>query len=126
MYVETSLYDFYSKGGYVGSVRRVFDDLLVKSTANWTAIIAACVNVVKSEILLKLLRNMLETDILSDNYVVSSILGACLSLEYIKGGKEIHCYALRRGAEMDVTVGNVLIDFYMKCGKVKTARSVFD
>uniref|UniRef100_A0A3Q7FIX2 Pentatricopeptide repeat-containing protein n=1 Tax=Solanum lycopersicum TaxID=4081 RepID=A0A3Q7FIX2_SOLLC len=122
----TSLIDFYSKGGDVGSVRRVFDYLLVKSTATCTAIIAACVNVVKSEILLKLLRNMLETDILSDNYVVSSILGACLSLEYIKGGKKIHCYALRRGAEMDVTVSNVLIDFYMKCGKVKTARSVFD
>ena len=27
---------------------------------------------------------------------------------------------------MDVMVSNVLIDFYMKCGKVKTARSVFD
>ena len=53
-------------------------------------------------------------------------MGACSSLEYIKGGKKIHCYALRRGAEMDVTESNVRIDFYMKCGKVKTARSVFD
>uniref|UniRef100_A0A3Q7I0N8 Pentatricopeptide repeat-containing protein n=1 Tax=Solanum lycopersicum TaxID=4081 RepID=A0A3Q7I0N8_SOLLC len=70
MYVETSLYDFYSKGGYVGSVRRVFDDLLVKSTANWTAIIAACVNVGKSEISLELLRNMLETHVVHDDYLV--------------------------------------------------------
>ena len=69
---------------------------------------------------------MLETDVVPDNYVVSSILGACSSLEYIKVGKEIHCYVLRRGTEMDVTVSNVLFDFYMKCGKVKTARSVFD
>ncbi|TMW80928.1 hypothetical protein EJD97_013521, partial [Solanum chilense] len=64
--------------------------------------------------------------VVPNNYVVSSILGACSSLEYMKGGKKIHCYVLRRGAEMDVTVINVLIDFYMKCGKVKTARSVFD
>ncbi|TMW82840.1 hypothetical protein EJD97_004522 [Solanum chilense] len=64
---------------------------------------------------------MLETDVVPDNYVVSSILGACSSLEYIKGGKKIHCYVLRRGAEMDVTMSNVLIDFYMKYGKVKTA-----
>ncbi|TMW80262.1 hypothetical protein EJD97_022143 [Solanum chilense] len=69
---------------------------------------------------------MLEIDVVPDNYVVSSILGACSSLEYIKGGKEIHCYMLRRGAEMDVTVSNVLIDICMKCGKVKTSRSVFD
>nr|XP_025885107.1 LOW QUALITY PROTEIN: pentatricopeptide repeat-containing protein At4g39530 [Solanum lycopersicum] len=126
VYVGTSLIDFYSKGRDVGSARRVFDDLVVKSTATWTAIIAACVNVGKSEISLQLLRNMLETDVAPDNYVVSSILGACSSLEYIKGGKEIHGYVLRRGAEMDVTVSNVLIDFYMKCGNVKTARSVFD
>ncbi|XP_049413314.1 pentatricopeptide repeat-containing protein At4g39530 [Solanum stenotomum] len=126
VYVGTSLIDFYSKGGDVGAARQIFDDLLVKSTATWTAIIAACVNVGKSEISLQLLRNMLETDVVPDNYVVSSILGACSSLEYIKGGKEIHGYVLRRGAEMDVTVSNVLIDFYMKCGKVKTARSVFD
>uniref|UniRef100_A0A3Q7FJI5 Pentatricopeptide repeat-containing protein n=1 Tax=Solanum lycopersicum TaxID=4081 RepID=A0A3Q7FJI5_SOLLC len=69
---------------------------------------------------------MLETDVLPDNYVVSSILGACSSLYYIKERKEIHCYVLRWGAEMNVMVSNVLIDFYMKCGKVKTARSVFD
>ena len=122
MYVGTSLIDFYSKGGDVGSVRRVFDDLLVKSTATWTAIIAACVNVGKSEISLQLLRNMLETDVVPDNYVVSNIFGACSSLKYIKRGKEIHCYVLRRGAKMNVTVSNVLIDFYMKCGEVKTAR----
>ncbi|KAK6802476.1 hypothetical protein RDI58_000256 [Solanum bulbocastanum] len=126
VYVGTSLIDFYSKGGDVGAARRIFDDMLVKSTATWTAIIAACVNAGKSEISLQLLRNMLETDVVPDNYVVSSILGACSALEYLKGGKEIHGYVLRRGAEMDVTVSNVLIDFYMKCGKVKTARSVFD
>ena len=78
------MYDFYSKGGDVGSARRVFDDLVVKSTATWTAIIAACVNVGKSEISLQLLRNMLETDVAPDNYVVSSILGACSSLSILK------------------------------------------
>ncbi|XP_060196580.1 LOW QUALITY PROTEIN: pentatricopeptide repeat-containing protein At4g39530-like [Lycium barbarum] len=127
VYVGTSLIEFYSKGGDVGAARLIFDDLLVKSTATWTAIIAACVNAGKSEISLKLLRNMLETDVVPDNYVVSSILGACSSIEYLEGGKEIHGYVIRRGAEMDVTVSNVLIDFYMKCGgKVKTARTVFD
>ncbi|CAN4089650.1 unnamed protein product [Withania somnifera] len=126
VYVGTSLIDFYSKCGDVGAARRVFDDLLVKSTATWTAIIAACVNVGKSGISLQLFRDMLETDVAPDNYVVSSILGACSSLEYLKGGREIHGYVLRRGAEMDVTVSNVLIDFYMKCGKVKTTRLVFD
>lgn len=126
VYVGTSLIDFYSKAGEVGAARRVFDDLLVKSTATWTVIIAACVDVRQSEIALQLLRNMLETDVVPDNYVVSSILGACSSIEHLKGGKEIHGYVLRRGTGMDVTVSNVLIDCYMKCGKVKTARSVFD
>ncbi|KAJ8574170.1 hypothetical protein K7X08_025975 [Anisodus acutangulus] len=126
VYVGTSLIDFYSKSGDVGAARQVFDDLLVKSTTTWTAIIAACVNAGESELSLKLLRNLLESDVVPDNYVVSSILGACSSLEFLEGGKEIHGYVHRRGAEMDVTVNNVLIDFYMKCGKFKTARAVFD
>ncbi|KAM3324584.1 pentatricopeptide repeat-containing protein [Capsicum chacoense] len=127
VYVGTGLIDFYSRGGDVMGARRVFDDMLVKSTATWTAIIAACVSAGKGEVSLQLLRCMLESDeAVVDNYVVSSILGACSSIEYLKGGKEIHGYVLRRGTEMDVTVSNVLIDFYMKCCKVETARSVFD
>ncbi|XP_016454494.2 LOW QUALITY PROTEIN: pentatricopeptide repeat-containing protein At4g39530-like [Nicotiana tabacum] len=126
VYVGTSLIDFYSKGGDIGAARLIFDDLSVKSTATWTAIIAACANAGKSGLSLQLLRNMLETDVVPDNYMVSSILGACSSLEYLEGGKEMHAYVLRRGAKMDVTMTNVLIDFYMKCGKVKTARKVFD
>ncbi|KAJ8565219.1 hypothetical protein K7X08_007795 [Anisodus acutangulus] len=90
----TSLIDFYSNGGDVGAARLIFDDLSVKSTTTWTTIIAASVNTGKSEISLQLLRNMLETDVVPDNYVVSSILGACSSLEYLEGGKEIHAYVL--------------------------------
>ncbi|XWS33257.1 hypothetical protein CRYUN_Cryun22dG0066000 [Craigia yunnanensis] len=47
-------------------------------------------------------------------------------LDFVQGGKQVHCHVLRRGEEMDVSVINVLIDFYSKRGKLKAARGLFD
>ena len=79
----------------------------------------------KGEVALQLFRQRRETDV-PDRYVLSSVLSACSVLDFVQGGKQVHCHVLRRGEEMDVSVINVLIDFYSKCGKVKAARRLFD
>ncbi|KAA8546907.1 hypothetical protein F0562_003336 [Nyssa sinensis] len=126
LYVGTSLIDFYSKTGDIEEARQVFDDLSVKSAVTWTTIIAGYAKSGRSETSLQLFYQMGETDIVPDRYVLSSVLSACSMLEFLGGGKQIHAYVLRRGTEMDVSVSNVLIDFYVKCGRVKTGRKLFD
>ncbi|KAK6287444.1 hypothetical protein POUND7_013623 [Theobroma cacao] len=80
----------------------------------------------KGDVALQLFNQIRETDVVADRYVLSSVLSACSVLDFVEGGKQVHCHVLRRGAEMDVSVINVLIDFYSKCGKVKAARRLFD
>ncbi|KAK9272724.1 hypothetical protein L1049_003101 [Liquidambar formosana] len=126
VYVGTSLIDFYSKNEDIEKARLVFDELSEKTAVTWTIIITGYVKSGRSEVSLQLFNQMRETNVQPDRYVLSSVLSACSMLEFIEGGKQIHAYVLRRGTEMDVSVVNVLIDFYVKSGRVQTGRKLFD
>ncbi|XAR73286.1 hypothetical protein NMG60_11007204 [Bertholletia excelsa] len=125
-YVGTSLIDFYSKNNEIEKARIIFDDLSYKSAVTWTTIITGYARIGMAEVSLQLFYQMRETDVVPDRYVLSSVLSACSVLGFLGGGKQIHAYVLRRGTEMDVSVGNVLIDFYVKCGRVRVAQKLFD
>ncbi|KAJ8765546.1 hypothetical protein K2173_014668 [Erythroxylum novogranatense] len=126
IYVGSSLIDFYVKGGEIDEGKGVFDCLLEKSMVTWTTMITGYAKNGKSEKSLQLFNQMMETDVVPDKYVLSSVLSACAAFEFFEGGKQIHGHVFRRGIEMDVSVSNVLIDLYMKCGKVQNARKIFD
>jgi len=126
VYVGTSLIDFYAKNGEMDGARLLFDSLVEKTAVTWTTIITGYVKSGRSEVSLQLFNQMRENDVAPDKYVLSSVLSACSMLEFLEGGKQIHAYVLRRGTEMDVSVSNVLLDFYAKCGKVHTVRKLFD
>ncbi|KAL5549753.1 hypothetical protein UlMin_004984 [Ulmus minor] len=126
VYVGTSLIDFYAKYGDIEEARLVFDALAVKTAVTWTTIITGYAKAGKSEVSLQLYYRMRETVTLPDKYVLSSVLSACAMLEFGDGGRQIHGYVLRMGVEMDVSVINVLIDFYVKIGKVQEGQRLFD
>lgn len=69
---------------------------------------------------------MLRTNVVPDKYVISTALTACVALDFLEGGRQVHGYLLRREAEMDVQVDYILIDLYVKCGKVESGRKVSD
>ncbi|XP_004289272.1 PREDICTED: pentatricopeptide repeat-containing protein At4g39530-like [Fragaria vesca subsp. vesca] len=126
VFVGTSLIDFYVKMGDIEEARLIFDGLEVKSAVTWTIVIAGYAKSGKSEAALKLFYQMRDTDVVPDKYVLSALLTACSALKFIGGGKQIHAYVLRRGTEMDVSVVNVLVDFYTKCGQVLAGQKLFD
>lgn len=125
VFVATALVDFYAKNGGLDDARLIFDGLLVKTAVSWTTIITGYVKSGRSDVALKLFEQMRETSIIPDRYVFSSVLSACSMLEFIGGAKQIHAHVLRRG-EMDVSVANVLIDCYGKCGRVQLAKGLFN
>ncbi|PKI39038.1 pentatricopeptide repeat-containing protein At4g39530 [Punica granatum] len=129
VYVGTALVDLYAKSGDINMARSVFDGLANKTAVTWTSIITGYARIGRSEVSLELfLRLVRDRDAngVPDKYVLSSVLSSCSALEFIEGGKQIHAHVLRRGEEMDVSVVNVLIDFYTKCGRVSTARKLFN
>ncbi|XP_065873964.1 pentatricopeptide repeat-containing protein At4g39530 [Euphorbia lathyris] len=122
----TYLVDLHTKNGDIDEARMVFEGLSEKSAFTWTTMIKGYVHSGRSVVSLQMFYQMRETDVVPDRYVLSSVLSACSTLEFVEGGKEIHGHVIRKRIEMDVSFVNVLIDFYVKCGKVETARKVFD
>ncbi|KAK3414530.1 hypothetical protein EUGRSUZ_H00396 [Eucalyptus grandis] len=110
VYVGTSLVFLYANNGGIDGVRLVFDSLSDKTDVTWTAIISGHVKCGRSEVSLQLFSQMIDAGLLPDKYVISSVLSACSALEFVEGGKQIHAHMLRREAEMDISVVNVLID----------------
>ncbi|KAK2968091.1 hypothetical protein RJ640_028924 [Escallonia rubra] len=61
-----------------------------------------------------------------NSYTFSFVLRACVGLMDLNKGKEVHSMINKLGFELDVSLGNALVDMYCKCGCVIIARQVFD
>lgn len=61
-----------------------------------------------------------------NSYTFSSVLKACLGLMDVNVGKEVHSLICKMAYDVDVSVGNALIDMYCKCGHIWDARMTFD
>uniref|UniRef100_A0A453EVI8 Pentatricopeptide repeat-containing protein n=1 Tax=Aegilops tauschii subsp. strangulata TaxID=200361 RepID=A0A453EVI8_AEGTS len=60
-----------------------------------------------------------------DSILIASLLSACASTATISCSKEIHCYAVRVGADTDTKVSSSLMDAYAKCGFAELGYLVF-
>lgn len=58
-----------------------------------------------------------------DDFTLSILLSACDSL---MEGQQVHAQAVKLGFETDLNVGNGLIGFYTKCGKINHVKWLFD
>ncbi|KMZ72286.1 hypothetical protein ZOSMA_167G00010, partial [Zostera marina] len=126
VYVGTSLVNFYSKVGLMDDAWSAFDHLPVKNSVTWTAVIVGYSQIGSNMIALNLFDSMLKTDVRPDKFVISSAISACSSLNFIDDGKQIHGYLYRNEIELDISLNNVVLDFYTKCRKVNVASKLFE
>ncbi|GAB4835164.1 hypothetical protein Ancab_000073 [Ancistrocladus abbreviatus] len=61
-----------------------------------------------------------------NKYTFSVVLKTCVGLLDLNKGKEVHGVIYKMGFECDISVGNVLIDMYCKCGRIYDGRKLFD
>lgn len=130
--VQTTLIHFYASNKDVGSARKVFDEMTVRNSITWNALIAgycsqkgtACVGLV-------LFRNMLDdgcgTGAKPTDTTIVCILSATSQLGVLETGACVHGYIQKSICvpENDVFIGTGLVDMYSKCGCVESALSVF-
>ncbi|KAK6938477.1 Pentatricopeptide repeat [Dillenia turbinata] len=69
---------------------------------------------------------MVNDGLLPDKYLVPTILKACAAVKYVMTCRMVHGYVLNKILEMDVFVGNALIDLYANCGDLSYSSSVFE
>lgn len=126
VYVGTALVNYYSKAGLMEAAASIFEQLPERNSVTWTTIISGYSQAGRSGISLELFERMMASGASPDRFVLSSVLSACSSSGFLEGGKQVHAFIFRAGAELDASVNNVLIDLYSKCSRTGTARRVFD
>ncbi|EXC20588.1 hypothetical protein L484_027143 [Morus notabilis] len=126
IYVAASLIHMYSRFGFVGIARKLFNEMPIRDTGSWNSMISGfCQNGNVKEALDVMNEMRLEGENM-DPVTVASLLTVCAQSGDILNGMLIHLYAIKQGLELDLFVSNALINMYAKFGWLANARRVFD
>ncbi|KAM7277098.1 hypothetical protein ACFE04_018964 [Oxalis oulophora] len=125
IFVDCAMIDFFAKCGSLNEAREVFENMLKRDLASWTAMICGCVQNGEWFEALSLFREMRCEGFLFDSVIVASVLPVCGRLEDKLMGRALHSFAIRSGFESDLFVSNALIDMYCRCSDTSDARIIF-
>ncbi|CAN6480805.1 unnamed protein product [Victoria cruziana] len=125
-FVGTSLISLYANCGRFEDACGVFDGMPLRETASWNAVIGGSVQNDFAEEGLVLYRQMKMERCPPDPMTIVGVLNACTAAEDVSFGMCIHAEVLKLGLNIDVFVGNSMVDMYAKCGWMDVARKVFD
>ncbi|KAG0457728.1 hypothetical protein HPP92_022885 [Vanilla planifolia] len=115
----------FAKVGNLVAAKIMFDRIPRKDLVSWSSMITGYSQANHFSEALALFRQMQKDEVKADEIVMVSLLSACTHLASIDIGKSIHGYIRKNGIEMDVFLGNSLIDMYSKCGCINEAYAVF-
>lgn len=116
----------YMVNGFVDNAVSLFREMRNPRLSTWNAVISGHVQNNKQEGALDLVREMQNFGCRPNCVTLSSILPTLSYFSNLKGGKEIHAYAIRNNYEGNVYVATAIIDTYAKLGFINGAQGLFD
>ncbi|KAH7278288.1 hypothetical protein KP509_38G034200 [Ceratopteris richardii] len=120
----TALVDMYAKCGNFVKARQVLEELPVRDTISWTALIAGYSEYGKGLQALDCFEQM-EYEGVSPNAVTfASVLKACGDTGEVAKGESIHDEVCKQHLLKDTVVGTALINMYCKFGALAKAQEV--
>lgn len=127
VFVGNTLLSFYGNCGKLREAMKVFEEMQEKDVVSWNTILGAfSLNGFYLEAL-ESYRKMNSSPWFKPNFVsVITVLPVCVELEDELTARQVHCYTVKVGLDLQVTIGNALVDVYGKCGNVRASKRVFD
>ncbi|GFQ01313.1 pentatricopeptide repeat-containing protein at5g50990 [Phtheirospermum japonicum] len=120
------LIDSFLKVGEINNAKKVFSALRARDVVTWNLIIGGYV---KNRLFLEAIevfKEMLETDIEPDGFTFASVVTACSRLGALNHGKWVHGLMIEKKTELNYILSSALVDMYSRCGRIETAKSIFD
>ncbi|CAK9152365.1 unnamed protein product [Ilex paraguariensis] len=120
--LSTALIDFYSNCGYFDDALKIYNKLLWrKDDIMCNSLISGCVRNQKYDVAMSIMSTMKPNTI-----ALTSALSACSENSDLWIGKQIHGVGIRQEFTSDIQLCNAILNMYAKCGKILTARVVFE
>ncbi|KAG8055587.1 hypothetical protein GUJ93_ZPchr0001g32762 [Zizania palustris] len=126
-FTESALISCYAKALDLDAARRVFDENSHRGLGSWNAVISGLSQAGESREVLALFMELRRYGVVPDDLTMVSVASACCAVGDIRLTEQLHKCMLQcqRSGRLDVTLSNVLVDMYAKCGRTDLARRVF-
>lgn len=110
---------------------RLFGEMRVRNVVSWNTVICGvvdCSSNNRSNLYLgfSYFRRMLLEKVGPDDITFNGMFRACIELDDVVIGRELHCFVMKVGFDLNSFVGSALVNLYAKCGLVEDARRAFD
>ena len=126
-HIACSLINLFAKCGMLPKARHVLEELPVRDSVCWNALISGYAQAGLGHEALDCLETMQREGISPDVVTYICILKACGSIGAIANGKKLHAEILQKSmVENSVMLGNGLVDMYAKCGLLDNAQNVLE
>ncbi|KAK6132236.1 hypothetical protein DH2020_034019 [Rehmannia glutinosa] len=123
---QSSLVNVYGKCGVMIDARRMFDEIENPNDVSWNVIVRRYLEMGNGNEALNMFSKMIRMKVKPMSFTVSNAILACLSFRGLKEGVQIHGFGIKINVEQDEVVSSTLIDMYVKCGDLESARRIFD
>ncbi|XP_026434107.1 pentatricopeptide repeat-containing protein At3g09040, mitochondrial-like [Papaver somniferum] len=124
LFVGNALVDMYAKSGDLKDARRQFELIPERDIVSWNAIIVGYVHEKDEEEGFRMFKKMIFDGFLPDQFSVSSILSGSANRQALEQGKQVHCFSVKLGLDLNIYAGSSLVDMYAKCGAMEAANKV--
>ncbi|KAK6257619.1 hypothetical protein QUC31_001078 [Theobroma cacao] len=122
----SSLVDVYGKCGVISDARRIFDQIENPNDVSWNVIVRRYLEIGDGKEAVSMFFRVFRGDVRPLNFTFSNALVACSSMSALKEGMQIHGVVFKINFEKDKVVSSSLIGLYVKCGRLESARMIFD
>ncbi|CAM6129945.1 unnamed protein product [Calypogeia fissa] len=120
------LVHMYAESGSIDDARLVFDRMQNRDLVTWNVMIGGLAKHGCGLEAYRLFLQMRREGVKPDAITYLNILNASASADALDWVKEVHVHASKAGLDLDVRVGNALVDMYAKSGSIHDARLAFD
>ncbi|EEF32291.1 pentatricopeptide repeat-containing protein At3g26540 [Ricinus communis] len=122
----SALVDVYGKCKVMSEARLMFNEIENCNDVTWNVIVRRYLDVGNEREAVKMFFKMFQTDVRPLNFTFSNALIACSAMRALNEGMQIHAFAIKIKFEEDEAVSSSLSNMYAKCGKLESARMIFD
>ncbi|KAF8376984.1 hypothetical protein HHK36_030356 [Tetracentron sinense] len=113
--LKTALANMYSKFHRMGDTLKISNQTPECDVLLWTVFVSGFSQNLDFKEAIAAFRDMMISGVTPNNFTYAGILNACSSIPSLELGEQIHSRVIIVGLGHDISVGNALVDMYMKC-----------
>ncbi|KAK4441087.1 Pentatricopeptide repeat-containing protein [Sesamum alatum] len=125
LFVCNSLVALYSRCGNLTFAELIFSEMQCRDKVSYNTLISGFAMQGSNEKALQLFEKMHSESLKPDSVTVACLLGTCASIGVLHKGMQLHSYAIKAGMCSDIIIEGSLLDLYVKCSDIETARKFF-